>query len=356
MVDGPVAAAPVADAALPRVSALVLCRDEKRFIARCLDSILRGDYPLDRLEILVVDGISQDGTRAIVEQYAGRCSIVRLVDNPKRITPAAFNVGITHATGDLIMPMSAHTVYPANYISGLVRWLVRTEADNVGGVLITCPASQTATARAIARGLSHPFGVGNAHFRLGSSGPRWVDTVPFGCYRREVFDRIGLFDEELVRNQDDELNHRLLQRGGRILLVPEVASRYYARGQLDQLWRMYYQYGYFKPLVMRKVQGMRTARPIVPALFVLVLLVSGILAPWSRVATMPLLGELVSYVAVAVACATAVAWREGVRVGLIMLIVFPVLHLAYGLGFLAGAVRFLLLRRTGHSAELRTSR
>ena len=261
----------------PAVSVVIPCRNEERYIGPCLDSLLECDYPLDRLEVLVVDGMSDDRTRDIVRQYAADHSFIRLVDNPKRITPCAMNAGVLAALGDVIMPMGAHAVYTQRYISRLVEALLETGADNVGGVLVTLPADDTATARALAIALSHPFGVGNSYFRIGARERRIVDTVPFGCYRKEVFQRIGLFDEELVRNQDDELNGRLVRAGGRIMLVPEVESRYYARGSFGQVARMFFQYGYFKPLAAWKVGRVTSLRQVVPAAFVAGLAVTGLL-------------------------------------------------------------------------------
>ncbi len=191
-------------------------------------------------------------------------------------------MGIAAARGTVIVRMDAHVEYPRNYLSSLVGLLEQSGADNVGGVVQTLPANDSPIARAIACGMSHPLGVGNSHFRIGAAEDRWVDTVPFGCYRREVFDRIGLFDEELVRNQDDELNLRLIKHGGRILLSPRIVSKYFARDSLPKLWRMYYQYGYFKPLVVRKLGGVMTARQLLPPLFVLCLFATAIAAPWSR--------------------------------------------------------------------------
>lgn len=333
--------------ALPFVSVVVPCRNEARYIAACLDSVLSGDYPAERMEVLVVDGMSDDGTRDVVAGYAARHPRVRMIDNAKRITPAALNAGITAARGDVVVRMDAHNHYPPHYVSRLVGHLERSGADNVGGLWETRPANGTAKARAIARGLSHPFGVGNAHYRLGVTEPRWVDTVPFGCYRRDVFRRIGLFDEDLVRNQDDELNARLLRAGGRILLVPDVSSRYHAREALRKLWRMYWQYGYFKPLAARKAGAVLTVRQLVPSALVLALVGSALLAllfpalqPLAALAPAVYLGGVV-------AAALHGGRGEGAAVTAWLLAVFPVLHLAYGLGFLKGAVEFLLLRREG---------
>jgi len=326
---------------LPLVSLVVPCRNEERHIGACLDSLLENGYPVDRLEILVVDGSSDDGTRTLVTAAAWTHSSVRLLENPRRITPAALNIGLAQAHGSVIMLIGAHSTYPRGYIRSLVDELDASGADGVGGTCTTCPGADTAVAAAIAVALAHPFGVGNSWFRIGTREPRWVDTVPFGCYRRDVFDRIGGFDEELVRNQDDEFNLRLLRRGGRLLLVPAVASRYYARASLGQLARMYYQYGLYKPLVIRKVGAVMTVRQVVPAVFVVALggsLLAGALVPQARLlaAAIALL-----YTAAAAGAALGALPRHGVRAAAALLAVFPVLHVSYGTGFLVGALRLI---------------
>ncbi len=338
------------------VSVILPTRNEGREIAACLDSIVANDYPKDLIEVLVADGMSEDGTRAIVQEFVDHYSFIRLLDNPKKIASTALNIGIKNARGSIIMRMDAHNAYPPNYISGLITWLERSGADNVGGLCITRPGNDTPLARAIAIGLSHPFGVGNSYFRIGVSEPRWVDTVPFGCYRREIFDRIGMFDEDLVRNQDDEFNLRLIKRGGRILLVPNIISYYHARGSLAKLWRLYYQYGYFKPLVVRKVGGVLTVRQVIPATFILGLLVAGMLAPWYSSVSTALGVVVLSYVATVVGCSAFVMFKRRLRAALLLPIVFPVLHVSYGLGFLKGMLNFLVLRRVPEAARIPITR
>jgi glycosyltransferase involved in cell wall biosynthesis len=330
---------------LPFVSIIIPCRNEEKYIGICLDSILANDYSKDRLEILVVDGISEDGTRGIVEGYARRYGFIRFLNNPKKITPSALNTGIANAKGDIIMRMDAHNVYPPNYILGLVVWLEKTGADNVGGVWVTLPANNTPKAQAIACGLSHPFGVGNAYFRIGTSKPRWVNTVPFGCYKRELFDRVGMFDEELVRNQDGEFNQRIIKRGGRVLLVPEIFSYYYPRESFAKLWRMYYQYGYFRSIVAQKEGDVPTVRQVVPPLFVLSLLVTGTMAT-----LYPVMGKLLgliilTYAVADIACSAATVFKRGIKCALALTIVFLVLHLSYGLGYLMGSIRYFSFKR-----------
>jgi glycosyltransferase involved in cell wall biosynthesis len=327
------------------VSIIVPCRNEVKFIAKFLDSLLANDYPKTSLDVLIVDGMSDDGTRDIIQSYSEQYVFIKLLDNKDKITPVALNIGIKAAKGEIIMRMDVHAEFPARYISGLVAALVESKADNVGGVCITLPAKNTMVGKAIAIAMAHPFGVGNSHFRIGVTKPRWVDTVPFGCYRKTVFDRIGLFDEDLVRNQDDELNLRLIKHGGRILLVPHIVSHYYARDSLLKLWHMFFQYGYFKPLVARKIGAILTVRQLVPGAFVFGLVALMLLAPWSDLALFLVGVLLLTYVAVNICTAAITVVRTQSKSAWALPLVFPVLHFSYGLGSLKGVVDFLLLRR-----------
>ena len=327
---------------VPFVSIIVPCRNEVRYLGPCLDSILGSLFPRHRLEVLVADGMSTDGTRELAAEYARRYATVSVVENPRRITPTGLNRALAAARGDVIVRMDAHVVYPPEYVPRLVAALEETGADNVGGVVVTRPGGDTPVARAIAVALSHPFGVGNSYFRIGTSVRRQVDTVPFGCYRREVFNRVGPFDEEMVRGQDEELNHRLLRRGGRIVLLPDVVSYYYARASLRDVTRMYYQYGYYKPLVVRKVGAVLTVRQLVPAAFVATLCTAGALAPWSLLARAVFVTIAAAYAgAVAIAAAHTLP-RLSPRAATWLLAVFPAMHVSYGVGFLRRVAELLL--------------
>jgi len=316
-----------------------------------LNSILANDYPQDHLEVLVVDGMSTDGTRDIVTEFSRTHPIIKLLDNPKKIPATALNIGIAHAKGDIILRMDSHSTYPPNYISSLVKWEEKTGAENVGGVWHTLPGADTPMARGIALGMSHPFGVGNVYFRIGASGPRWVDSVPFGCYRREVFEEVGLFDEDHVRTEDDEFNLRLKKNGGRILMIPDIIVEYYARESLGKLWSMYYQYGYFKALVARKLGWVLQLRHIIPSLLVFSLGASFLLSFW-----FPVLGNLglillLIYFLVDIFFAGLAGRREGIAVIACLAVVFPTLHFSYGIGFLKGLVDFFLLGKEGVKGE-----
>jgi glycosyltransferase involved in cell wall biosynthesis len=325
----------------PLVSIVIPCRNEEPYIARCLNSVLSSDYPRERLEILVADGRSTDGTLPLLVRYAALHPTIVLLDNPRGITPAGLNVAIRAASGDIVIRMDAHVTYPADYISRLVAALQETGADNVGGVIVTVPADASPTAQAIAVGLSHRFGVGN--------------PVPFGCYRREIFDRIGMFDEELISNQDDEFNFRLITRGGRVLLLPDVLCRYFARRSFRQLARMFYQYGYFKPLVARKVVRVMTARQLIPAALVGCLSSSAALALWIPAARYFFALVAGSYALLVVLFAAGAGRSHGLRCAAALTLVFPVLHFSYGSGFLRG-IRDHLVARTPQPGTLQLSR
>jgi GT2 family glycosyltransferase len=348
-------AVPLSDAF---ITVLLPCRDEERHIAACLDSIRAAPYPADRFEILVLDGLSADRTRALALGIAALDPRVRVIDNPGRTAPAALNLGIGQARGDVIVRMDAHAVYPPDYLPRLVAALQETGADNVGCALLTLPADDTATARAVALVMSHPLGVGNSHFRIGAAGRRWVDTVPFGCFRREVFARVGLFDEELPRNEDDEFNFRLQRRGGRVLLEPAVRATYFARRTLGQLARMFYQYGYYKPLVARKVGRIMTVRQLVPATFLLGLAGTAALAPWSDAAAWVSLGIVGAYAAAVAVAAALQTQAHGWHCAAVLVAAFPIVHVGYGLGFLRGLVDHILWpgRRPPDAATLARSR
>jgi glycosyltransferase involved in cell wall biosynthesis len=340
----------------PLVSIVIPCRNEERYIARCLDSVLASDYPRERLEILVADGGSTDGTRPLLVRYVALHPTIVLLDNPRGTTPAGLNVAIRAASGDIVIRMDAHVLYPSDYVSRLVAGLQESGADNVGGTLVTVPADDSPTAQAIAVGMSHHFGMGNLDFPAGSGERREVDTVPFGCYRREIFDRIGMFDEDLIRHQDDEFNFRLITRGGRVLLLPDVLCRYFARSSLRQLASMYYQRGYFKPLVARKVGRELTVRQVIPAALVGCLSSSAALALWIPVARYLFALVAGSYALLVALFAARAAHSHGLRCAAALVLVFPVLHFSYGSGCLRGIRDHLVARGAPHPGTLQLSR
>jgi glycosyltransferase involved in cell wall biosynthesis len=316
----------------PLVTIILPVRNEAHSIARCLDAIMAQDYPRDRIEILLVDGMSNDRTREIVADVAARDARVRLLDNPQRIVPTALNRGIRAASGAIITRVDGHTLIAPDYVTRCVAALSAHGADNVGGPMRA--HGETYMARGIALATSSPFGVGNARFHY-SEQAGWVDTVYMGAYRRETFERVGLFDEELVRNQDDEFNFRLIRAGGKIWFDPSIRSTYFSRSTLRALWKQYFQYGYWKVRVIQKHGGPAAWRHLVPALFVTCLcvtsLMSLVLFSWA-----PLLLILIAYLGALMLATIESSRRRGWSFAPVLPFAFVVLHLAYGIGFLWG--------------------
>jgi cellulose synthase/poly-beta-1,6-N-acetylglucosamine synthase-like glycosyltransferase len=328
-----------------KVSIIIPCRNEGKFIGRCLDSIIAQDYSKHSLEVLLIDGMSVDETREVIGDYVLKNPYIKLLDNPKRIVPVALNIGIKNAHGDIIIRMDAHNIYEKDYINKCVTYLTKYNVDNVGGICITLPGNDTFIGKSIALVLSHPFGVGNAYFRIGAKEPKYVDTVPFGCYKKEVFKKIGLFDEDLVRNQDDEFNLRLIKNGGKILLVPEIVSYYYVRDSLGKLWKMYFQYGYFKPLVAKKIGAVLTWRQLIPSVFVGLLTLSGLLSFFSDYFLWLFLLIIVLYLSALFLSSFSIAFKKGLKLLPALAISFVTLHFSYGLGYLKGIWDFVVLKR-----------
>jgi succinoglycan biosynthesis protein ExoA len=315
------------------VSVVIPMRNEADAIARCIDSVLAQDYPADRLEVIVVDGESTDDSLAVLRGYGAR---LRVLSNPSRIVPTAMNIGIRAARGDIIARVDAHTVLMPDYLRVGVETLRRTGADNVGGPMHAVGGGRWGDAIALA--MSSRFGIG-AYFHFATED-REVDTVYMGMYPRPVFERIGLFDEELVRNQDDELNYRLRKAGGRIFLTTRMQSRYQNRQSLRTLARQFFQYGEWKIRVLQKHPRQMSLRQFVPPLFVLSLLVTAVAAPFGGMAA-GLLGLVLGAYGIALAAAASgVARRHGARLYAPLVAVFATMHCSWGLGFLLGIVRF----------------
>ncbi len=310
--------------------------NEEKFIGECLDSLIRQDYPSDRIEVLVVDGGSKDASRSIVLEKSREHNFIKLLNNPKRSAPAALNIGIRHAAGDVIVRLDAHHFAASDFISKNVTYLSKTRADCVGGPI--CTVSRSFVGKAIALALSCPFGVGNSLFRY-SQKEQYVDTVSNPAYRRKVFEWIGYFDEALVRNQDIEFNYRLRQSGGKILLTPEVRSYYHPRSSLKGLWRQNFANGLWNINTLRKTPGSLSARHLVPLVFVVALGSNVLLSPFFTQARLLLSLILSSYFALALGYTVAIGWQKGLCAALLIL-VFPTLHVSYGLGSLWGLIEW----------------
>ena len=320
-----------------KVSIICPTYKEEKFISGCIRSIEAQDYPKEAMEVFFVDGMSSDRTREIIQEAASGTSYIHLLDNPHRTVPYALNIGIREATGEVIIRIDGHCTYPTNYISELVKYLYLLNADNVGGVWNTQPAKNTVICQAIAQASSHPFGVGGSMHKIGSSKIIETDTVPFGCYKREVFEKTGLFDTDLVRNQDDEFNGRLLKLGGKIFLIPQVIINYTARDTISKMCKMYYQYGLYKPLVSKKLGAPATIRQFFPIAFLLWLVLGGIGSFFSPFIMYVYLAVLMLYTFIGVVVGSMSAIRtHQLLLTLVMPYIFLNIHISYGIGYMIG--------------------
>jgi len=328
----------------PLVSVIMPVRNESDYIKRSLSAVFEQDYPADSFEVIVADGMSGDGTREIVSQWQARFPNLKMIDNQGRIAPTGLNAAIAQARGEIIIRVDGHCEIAPDYISKCVEHLQKDGVDGVGGPLETI--GETATARVIAEAMSCGFGVGGSAFRTVKGKSMLTDTVAFPAYTRAAIEQAGLFDEELVRNQDDEYNYRLRKLGAKILLADDVHARYYSRGDIRSLIRQYFQYGYWKVRVLQKHPRQMSPRQFVPPLFVASLLASASLA---LILSFGALGRLAwalpalicgCYIIVNLLASARLARKIGWPHSFLLPPVFTSLHLSYGSGFLLGLIKF----------------
>jgi glycosyltransferase involved in cell wall biosynthesis len=345
------------DPTTPLVSVIIPCRNEARCIDRCLHSVLASEYPPDRLEVIVADGMSTDGTREQVDGFVARDRRVRRIDNPGRSTPEALNRAIAAAQGEFILRLDAHAGIAPDYIARAVQNLKSSRADCVGGAMRTVAAGPGAFAAPIRIALSSPFGVGNAVFRThsgnGSDAPRWVDAVFGACWKREVFERIGGFHERLERSQDIEFSSRLRRAGGKILLSPEMQIDYYPRATLGGFWRRNWSNGVWAILPFAHVSGVAVRwRHLAPLALVLGLGLSVAAGAWTGIQWLAW-SVAALYAAANFAASVQAAWKERSMVLLFLMpVAFASLHLAYAAGSLWGCVRLALLLAKPKPAQI----
>jgi len=327
----------------PKISIIVPTLNEESYIKNCIESILDSTYEQDKMEILIIDGMSSDKTREIVKSYTQKYNFIKLVDNTKKIVPVAMNIGIKQALGEYIIRLDAHASYPKEYFSKLIKWHKELDADNIGAVIKTKVKSNTPKANAIAKVLSCKFGVGNSDFRVGVDKPKEVDTVPFGCYKKDVFEKFGLYDERLIRNQDIELNKRIISNGGKIYLVPNVKCVYYAREDFISLAKNNFSNGKWNILTAfyTKTLNSLSFRHFVPLFFVLSLILPSFLSfvfpnlLWISIISLSSYASLVIMLSV----------KLGSDIDSIMYLIcsFFILHFSYGAGSLMGILTVITI-------------
>lgn len=332
------------------VSIIVPCYNEQTTIGQLLEAIYAQTYPRAALEVIIADGCSSDGTRAEIVSFAAAHPdlAIRLVDNPRRLIPTALNLAIQQARGEILVRLDAHSVPYPDYVERCVAALEAGLGDNVGGVWEILPGGKGWLAESIAVAAAHPLGVGDAAYRH-AKRPAWVDTVPFGAFRREWIALVGLFDENLHTNEDYEFNARLRQHGGKIWLDPAIRSRYFARPNLQELARQYWRYGFWKWQMLRRHPKTLRWRQALPPLLVAGTLGGGLLAlflPPLRVVWLLALG--LYWLALWVAAGMA-AWRHK-RTYLLggLALAIATMHFAWGAGFLWSMVKSIFPREDLH--------
>jgi succinoglycan biosynthesis protein ExoA len=323
----------------PLVSIVLPCRNEQGYIQDCLESILKQELPEGGLEVLVADGMSTDGTREYLEAAAKHHPQIRVLDNPGRIVSTGLNAAIRATRGEIIVRMDAHTIYAPDYVRQCLAVLNETSADNVGGPMRT--TARTYKERAIRAVFHSAFAVGGARSHL-ANYEGYVDTVIYGCWKKEIFGRIGYFDEELVRNQDDEFNFRLTRVGGKIYQSARIRSWYHVRGSLRALFRQYMQYGYWKALVIRKHRMPASWRHVVPGAFLGSLCLLAMAGLFWTPALWAAVGLAALYLSATLAVAVIIAARAQWTLLPILPVVIACFHFGYGYGFLRGILDFVI--------------
>lgn len=336
------------DPVLPTVSIVIPMRNEERCIARCLDAVLGQTYPAHLMEVIVVDGNSQDRSRQIVADYDRRDPRITLLSNPAGTIPAGLNVGIRAARGEVIARADARTLLASDYVRTAVDLLASRRANNVGGPVRSI--TPTLRGRALALAWGSRFGLGGASARYRESTEHWTDTVYLGVYPRKVFEAIGLYDETILQDEDAELNFRLRARGGRILMSPQLRSDYFNSTSLRRFAVKNLLFGYSKAAVCQKHPRMMNWRHFIPPLFVVGLVLGPLLGRvhWLFAATWTIC--MGGYLVACLGVTSYYLYRgEGLATMLLPLI-FPVLHLSWGAGFLTGIARFFS-RWFGHELQ-----
>lgn len=314
------------------ISVVIPVYNEEKYIVDCIESLLKQTYPKEYMEIIFVDGNSKDKTALIIKEYSEKHPYIKLLSNPERIVPISMNLGIGKSKGEYIIRLDAHAKYACDYIEKCVYYLDNTDADNVGGVAVTKANGFIGTA--ISKMLSTKFGVGGSDFRTGE-GNKYVDTVPFGAFRREVFEKVGLFNPKLLRSEDNDMNSRIRESGGKIWLSEDIRFEYFCRDTIKGILKMALQNGNALFRTLKENPKAMSVRHFIPFLFTISLIIMPILS-----FVMPYLGylfalELLLYFLLDLYFSFS---DRDYKYGFVTIWLYPLFHIVYGLGSLAGLV------------------
>jgi glycosyltransferase involved in cell wall biosynthesis len=329
------------------VSVIVPCYNEQHTIQHLLAAIEQQDYPLNEIEVIIADGLSTDLTRQEISTYIARKTHLKIMilDNPKRSIPAALNLALDHANGEYIIRLDAHSAPADDYIRLCVERLKAGLGDNVGGIWNVKPGGEGWISKAIAIAGAHPMGVGDARYRYGGMAEE-VDTVPFGSFRKGLFQKIGQFNENLLTNEDYEFNTRIRKSGGRVWLDPAIKSDYFARRTLADLTRQYFRYGFWKWNMLKNYPTTIRWRQALPPLFVVSIIGLASLSIWYSWARILFIIELLLYSLVLIVGSIPYASKDR-KVRLIVGIPLAIctMHCSWGAGFLWSGLRSIFSRK-----------
>lgn len=323
------------------VSIVIPILNEEKYIANCIESILEQDYPKEKLELVLVDGISSDDTLAIIERYKSYCPFIKVYSNPQKTVQFALNIGIMNAKGKYIVRMDAHSEYVADYVSKCIEFLEKTNAFDVGGPMIA--KGKNDIQKVVAAAYHSPFALGGGKFHI-ENFEGYADTVFLGAFRKQDLIDIGLYDERLPRSEDDDLTFRINEAGYKVYITPQIKSVYYPRDSYSSLFKQYFEYGLWKVAVIKKHKKPARISHLIPLLFILFLLFFGLGS---------LIFRPIRYIFVIVMCLYIVLdvffsfknkYINSFKNKLRLMYVHFVLHFSYGIGFLIGIFKFFNYR------------
>tara|TARA_Y100000996_G_scaffold148886_1_gene114662 strand:+ start:4583 stop:5623 length:1041 start_codon:yes stop_codon:yes gene_type:complete len=320
------------------VTIIVPIKNEVKFIKNTINSILNQNITKHNIQIIISDGMSTDGTRGIVKEFQKEHESIILIDNVDQVVPNGFNKALNFAKGDIIIRVDGHSILNPDFVENCVKVLMSTDADCAGGP--TKHISKSYMGINIAAAQTSLFGAGGASFRTGVTVGKYVNTLAFGAYKRNVFIENGAYDEELIRNQDEELNYRLINNGGKIWIDPSIKSTYYVRNSMKNLFRQYFQYGFYKVRVIQKIKKLISWRHLIPAVFVTLAISSALMIFFFKQTT-PFFILFGTYFTVSLFYTIYESTFRNFKPLILLPFIFLILHFSYGFGFIFGCFYFI---------------
>ncbi|MFN8577296.1 MAG: glycosyltransferase family 2 protein [Candidatus Sericytochromatia bacterium] len=324
------------------ISVIIPVYNEEKHLNEVFSSIDEQNYPKEFTEIIFVDGNSQDQSIKLLKEYASKKQNIHIYNNEKKIVPISMNIGIKNSNGKYVIRLDSHSKYNKDYLSKCVEVLQKTNAENVGGAIRLI--GELPVQKAIKLATTCAFGIGNSGFHY-EDYEGYVESVYLGAYRKDILEKIGMYDEELVRNQDDELNYRLIKSGGKIFMSKEIISYYYPRPSLKRLWKQYYEYGYWRVRVIQKHKFPASIRQLIPAIFVTSIILGIILLFFKGLGLLILLPLIFLYTPLMFYFSIKQAIKYNFYNIFLTSSVFLILHFSYGTGFLKGVLDFYFIKK-----------